>query len=174
MIKELQIPSSLGFCKKCFRSRRDGSQFCGQCTDSDNAKRIPVFISTDQFPLLHKVVRRFNILGATDLDHIVFTYGNVIYARMDMPFHLVAHEITHVFQQLMTGKDKWWKKYLKDDRFRLDQEVQAYQQQYKVAKQKNEMTGSYVLEKVSKDLSSRLYGNIIGFEEAKKLISGEK
>lgn len=174
MIKELNIPNSLGFCKKCFRSRRDGSAYCEKCSNSDELERIKIYISDNKFPLLHKVLIKFNIKNEYDLENVVFTYGDTIYAASnvirEMPFHLVAHELTHVFQQLKMGKDKWWDKYLKSNKFRLEQETEAYRQQYKVAKNKSDITGAYVLEKVAKDLSGDLYGNIISFEKAKKLI----
>jgi len=176
MIQEFKIPNAVGFCKNCFRSRRDGSAYCGEC--QDEPERMKVFISDDQFPLLDKVLKKFKIKSALDLGNIIFTYGDTMYSSyktlMEMPFHLVAHELTHVFQQTKMGRDEWWKQYLADDKFRLDQEVEAYRQQYKVAKAKNEANAAYVLERVAGDLSSALYGNIIKFDEAKKLILEEK
>jgi len=171
MKKELQIPHAVGFCKNCFRSRRDNSAYCGQC--QDEAPRMKVYIDDQAhaFPYWFKVKKKFK-LTFEQMGNIVFTHGDTIYASkpLDMPFHLVAHEITHVFQQTKMGAKEWWKKYLEDEDFRLVQEIEAYQQQYKVAKAKNEATAALVLAKIAEDLSSEIYGNMIDVEAAKKLI----
>ena len=166
--RELEIPHAVGFCKNCFRSRRDGSAYCGQC--QDEPKRFTIY--TDEvhaFPLLFKVKKKFD-LTFKQLENIIFTYGDTIYHSKDMPAHLVAHEITHVFQQQKFGVKEWWKKYLEDPEFRLEQELEAYRQQYKVAKARNEVESAFVLEKISEDLSSEIYGNIITTGEAKTRI----
>lgn len=171
MIKELQIPSSLGFCKKCFRTRREGSSYCGQC--QDEPERMMIFISDDEFPLTNEALKAFD-LSYTDIKQVCFAYGNIIYTPTgEISFSLLAHELTHLFQQLRIGRNKWWTKYFKDKKFRLKQEMEAYRQQYKIYKQNKPESAEEVLNKIAGDLSGRLYGYVIGFEEAKKLISQE-
>lgn len=42
---------------------------------------------------------------------------------------LIAHEMVHVRQQAATGWLAWWWRYLTDESFRLDQELEAYRVQ---------------------------------------------
>ena len=104
---------------------------------------------------------------------IIFTYGDKIYnpdnGNIDKP--LLEHEKTHTKQQ-GNDIDGWWDKYLTSQEFRLSQELEAYQRQYRVAKNfyKNRNDVFNLLKKTAMDLSSDMYGNIIGFSEAMGLI----
>src|SRR3990167_9686016 len=62
------------------------------------------------------------------------TYGTSIYAPkgfyMDTP--RILHEYYHMAQQKVYGSpQKWWERYVKDPGFRLQQELPAYQIQYR-------------------------------------------
>lgn len=121
-------------------------------------------------PVWDEVVKKFDIEGQL----VIFAYGDKIYNPFDaiIPDDLMVHEETHMRQQEKFGNVKeWWKKYLDDSKFRLYQELEAYQNQYKYAKKNysRQMTKA-LLKKISKDLSSSVYGNIISFAEAKNLI----
>ena len=100
---------------------------------------------------------------------IVFTYGDTIY-NPDSGFideFLMEHEKTHSIQQQKFGIVEWWNNYLTDVSFRLTQEIEAYQKQYKKAGEhlgRNQLFN--FLKKISIDLSSAMYGNIISFDEA--------
>lgn len=84
----------------------------------------------------------------------VWTYGDVIYApgRASLPDHILAHEEQHARQQSnrelmlkylkleerveddkLEGKmrDAWWREFLANPRFRLEQEAEAYGAQYR-------------------------------------------
>ena len=104
----------------------------------------------------------------------VFTYGEALFnpGKADIPTHLMKHEETHTRQQLAMGADDWWKKYLADPEFRLDQEAEAYGNQYKYiyGNKKNGWARAEWLTKLAHDLSSELYGRMISMEEAEKLI----
>ena len=170
MKKELVIMSAVGFCKNCFRSRRQGSAYCGECRDE--ASRMKIYKDDrNEFPLLDKVVERFE-LTLKDLENVIFTYGDTLYSDRDLSLGLQAHELTHVFQQLKMGVKEWWEKYLSDDEFRLSQELEAYQRQYQVLKEKNVVTAKMDATRTAGDLSSKMYGGIIEFEEARMLIMG--
>jgi hypothetical protein len=104
----------------------------------------------------------------------VFTYGDTLYApnvNFKLPPDLLAHEQTHTIQQ---GADPagWWDKYLKDKDFRLQQEIEAYRNQYrffcKFVKGRNERFN--FLRTIAMDLSGSLYGNLIGFIDATSAI----
>ena len=163
-MKELKIPVKAGFCKNCFRMRKDGSAYCGNCKNEPPRKKI---YQDDQknFPLMKELRNIFPITGGT-----ILTYGDTIYFDGDLPFHLVAHEITHILQQEKLEVNKWWDKYFKDNKFRLEQELEAYQNQYKSQRKQDEVEAAFLLENIAKDLSGKLYGEIISLKEAKELI----
>lgn len=108
--------------------------------------------------------------------NIVYTYGDTIHVPSGKPElmpDLLAHEEIHFKQQTAPGMtpEKWWAKYLKDPKFRLEQEIQAYQTQYLMAKSKYARSrAKNILKQVAGDLSSGLYGDLLTFDEAKKLI----
>lgn len=108
-------------------------------------------------------------------EHTVFTYGDTLYnpGGWDISENLLVHEKVHQRQQ---GKDPegWWEKYMVDEHFRLSQEIEAYRKQYQAFRkslgqysvlEKNRRQNEF-LERIAKDLSGPLYGNIISFEEA--------
>ncbi len=173
-MKELNIPSACGFCKSCFNLRREGSAYCGECAVSSGSveaililkERFKIYIDDqEKFPLYEVVKKQFPIHTG-----VVFTYGNTIYAESISTPGLIVHELTHTFQQGKIGVEKWWDKYLKSDKFRLQQESEAYQNQYQCWKRNLEPMIDLMLDSIAGDLSGKLYGNIIKFEEAKKLI----
>ena len=103
-----------------------------------------------------------------------FTVGTTIHCKFDIPDHLVEHETHHVIQQTeyKGGYKKWWDRYFKDDKFRLEQEIECYRKQYKFivrnCKDRNDI--ARYLNGFSSDLSGSLYGNLVSFPEAFKLI----
>jgi hypothetical protein len=108
---------------------------------------------------------------------LVFTYGDIIYkpGKGVIPTHLRVHEVTHANQQ---GDDPagWWKRYLEEPEFRLDQEVKAYRKQWEYIDRFNHnyWEKRELFEKITDDLSSEVYGNMISKAEAVRLISNEK
>ncbi len=122
------------------------------------------FKPTSEFPLLKKYKKRFNILPGT-----IFAYDHVIYTDEKLPEHLIIHESTHFKQQDKVGLRKWVKKYLKDDDFRLEMELEAYWAQLASIKNRNEQFK--VKQHSCQDLSSDLYGNLLTYEEAFEKLS---
>lgn len=121
-------------------------------------------------PNFKEISEAFDIKGKT----LVFTYGDKLYFpdyKGKIEDHLWMHEKTHQKQQ-SGAPEKWWKRYITDVKFRLSQEVEAYQNQFKYFRrmEKSKKQRSKFLQKIASDLSSRIYGNIIGFKEAKDLI----
>ena len=103
---------------------------------------------------------------------IIFTYGDTIYNpdNFIIPDDLITHEETHMKQQ---GKDpdRWWKRYFVDQKFRLEQELEAYRNQYRYAiNNYDKRSRKELLKRISKDLSRPLYGSLVTKKEAKKLI----
>lgn len=108
----------------------------------------------------------------------IFTYGETIYnpdnGKIDLP--LMMHELVHVRQQHQYGVEKWWSRYLRDMDFRLSQEVEAYQVQYKEGKRviKDRNQQARFLSVLASALSGKMYGDIISYSEALKAIREER
>lgn len=135
----------------------------------ESYKDDTVLLSLDFPPNYKKIQRRIDL---TDLKP-VFTYGNTIHNphRVFIDDTLKAHEFTHIRQQAGNPR-KWWRRFLKDKKFRLDQEVEAYREQYKVGMQINRDRNARVrfLMYLARELSGQMYGNIISTQEAARLI----
>lgn len=134
-------------------------------------------IQTEYPPNYEEICKKFpEVRGKKN---VVFTYGDTFYNPNGEPpsKDLVVHESVHVRQQtngwLSGGARRWWKKYFTDPEFRLGQELEAYRVQYKFAKEnlkdRNELNKFLI--RISRDLSSPVYGEIITFDEAYKKIS---
>lgn len=113
-------------------------------------------------------------------DGVVFTYGNILYnpGRHYIDLHLMVHEETHAKKQKESGPEKWWEKYLEDPEFRFQEELEAYSRQYKIINEGYNVPRKEkdrLLDKLARDLSSEIYGNIVSFGEAKsKIINKSK
>lgn len=105
-------------------------------------------------------------------DGIIFTYGDTVYSKYPLDEFKVVHEGVHVVQQTSMGKEEWWDRYLKDVEFRLSQELEAYTAEVKYIKEnvKDRNEKSRLIHRICKDISSAIYGNIISYQEASKLL----
>jgi hypothetical protein len=105
---------------------------------------------------------------------VIFTYGDTIYNpdNGEVTGDIMDHEAVHSLQQVKLGPEKWWDKYLNDKEFRFEQELQAYQVQYRHATQiiKDPNQQNRFLMKLASHLSSAAYGNLVGFDEARRMI----
>jgi len=113
------------------------------------------------------------IPGVVGNDNICFTYGDTVYSPSTDEFsdHLTEHESIHIKQQSKMGRDEWWDRYLKDEKFRLEQELEAYRAQYQfVYKNYGRENAYFLVKEISKDLSGDMYGNILKKKQARKEI----
>ena len=106
---------------------------------------------------------------------VIFTYGDLITTFSGkMSEDLLAHEGHHTIQQknFPDGKDGWWKRYLEDDEFRLEQELECYRKQYRwvVEHVPNKQERFRKLKFYAESLSSPMYGDFVGFNKAMQLI----
>lgn len=94
----------------------------------------------------------------------VFTYFPDIYIKGHIYEDLLVHEQTHLKQQnsLFQTPEKWWKQYYTSPKFRLEQEIEAYHNQYKCKPS--------LLNILARDLCSPLYGGIVTYKQAEALI----
>lgn len=105
----------------------------------------------------------------------IFTYGDTIYNPGGHPIEnqseLIAHETVHAIQQ-GSDPEAWWDKYLSDVHFRLEQEIDAYKAQYKKFRRMtiNKKARNQLADRLARDLSSPLYGNIIDYYTARQKI----
>jgi len=102
----------------------------------------------------------------------VFCYGDTIYNPhgRDITPDVEVHEAVHTRQQ---GEypDVWCYQYLRDEKFRLDAELEAYAEQYSFIKK--HMHGKLLewgLDNMALALSGKQYGNLLSFNEARTKI----
>ena len=109
-----------------------------------------------------------------DPSTVVFAYAPDIYfpSGKILSSDVIAHENVHITQQ-GSGPEAWWNRYISDVDFRLNQEIEAYQAQYRhicsVIKDRNARNRS--LHVLAGYLSSAMYGNKVTHSEALKLIA---
>lgn len=116
-----------------------------------------------EFPLLEKYKEKFPINQFT-----IFAYDGSIYCDYPLPPDLVVHETTHLKQQEKYGLDTWVDRYLNDNKFRLDMELEAYRKQ--LASIKDRELRFHVKQDCIDSLTSGLYGNLLNREDAKLLL----
>lgn len=109
------------------------------------------------------------VLPAAASPGVIFTYGDTIYnpGGGHIADHIMQHEQVHSVQQSEIGIEAWWQQYLSDQKFRLEQEIEAYQHQWKTIQTAANRHGRRVwLCKIADDLSGAVYGNLISKDEA--------
>lgn len=119
--------------------------------------------SQKEFPLYEKYAIVFPVTPKT-----IFAYDGEIYCDYNLTDDLMVHEKTHIKQQNKIGLEKWVDRYLTDNRFRLDMELEAYQKQLDSIKDRNHRFR--IKQEALKTLSSELYGYIITYQDAQKLL----
>lgn len=136
--------------------------------------KIPPTIIHDWPPNIDAIRERFGKLPAG----VLFCWGDYIYwpngGGRTLPDHLIAHEMVHQSQQWEhpQGVTGWWEDYLTDDVFRLQQELEAHQAEWLVAQHelRDPNARSQHLNTMASRLASPMYGKMVTFSEAKKLI----
>lgn len=126
---------------------------------------MPQFKPQSEFPLIERYREQFAVN-----EYTVFAYNGVIYTNNDLPEHLIIHEETHLKQQRehRFGVAGWVEDYLNDNVFRLKVEAQAYRNQLASVKDRNNR--NYLKIQCARDLAGPLYGNLLSYNEAFKLI----
>lgn len=122
-----------------------------------------------------------------DVNRTYWTYGDTIYnpGAIFVPDYVHAHEGKHSEQQEAyhydgedeslrgtEGKDGWWKRYLRDPRFRFEQEAEAYAAEYKFfckTRKDRNMQARFLLTK-SQQLSGPLYQVAVTELQARTMI----
>lgn len=132
-----------------------------------------VTIRQDWPPRIEQIEARFGKLP----DSVIFAWGDTIFVPGGamLPPWLLEHELTHLDQQKdFGGVDPWWDRYLIDDGFRLEMELEAHQVEYKMfcrAHPDRNLRVQY-LHSIASRLSDELYGSVITKGDAIKRIRG--
>jgi hypothetical protein len=105
----------------------------------------------------------------------IFAYAGKIYSPSgtDLPPWLIEHEKVHFQQQKQHGVNLWWKQFLADPLFRLEQEIPAHQREWQVWLQCGKRSRNQkrvTLKSLAKRLSAPMYGNMVSFTAAKLVI----
>lgn len=111
--------------------------------------------------------------SAKTIDGVLFTYGSKLYNphQKVIPIWVLAHERRHTDIQ---GEQvaEWWDQYLVDGKFRFEQELLAHQDEYALMKKvvRNPEHRAAHTRFIARRLSSPLYGEMVSYGEALKLI----
>lgn len=123
-------------------------------------------------PIYEEAAKVFDIRGKP----VIFAWGDTIYnpGRAHIPAHLEEHEATHGRQQMrLGGPEIWWQRYLHESEFRLEQEIEAYQVQYRYFCRtvSNRGERAAFLRKIAGDMASEIYRCNISLPEAARRIN---
>jgi hypothetical protein len=126
-------------------------------------------ISTEKPPIYDRAAQVFDIPATA-----VFTYGDTIFSpsgATNFSVDLVAHEKVHMRQQ-GDNPEEWWELYLTNREFRLEQEVEAYREQYRVYCNGESRSAKRFkfLQTIASDLASPMYDVDITLFGAMKMI----
>lgn len=120
------------------------------------------------------IYKRLNQAFGVEWDKgLIIAHNGVIHtSASSLPGYKIAHEETHLAQQAGANLEEWWEKYIADKEFRLRMETEAYQAESKwIEKNIRDRNVKYTLRhRIAVDLSSTIYGCIITYSDALKLI----
>lgn len=106
-----------------------------------------------------------------NLETIVCTYFDAIYTKSAMPQDLFVHECVHYVRQ-GSGEDEglaqaYCERYVKDEKFRYEEELLAYREQYRfILSKSNKPVAFEHAKRLAHDLASPMYGGIVSESEA--------
>lgn len=130
---------------------------------------IDVKISHEIPDIYYKLHDRF---GVEWDEGIIIANGGTIHCKNYPEAQKIVHETVHFQQQEKVGLEVWWNLYLTSDSFRLEQEVEAYRKEYAFIKKniKNREHAYGKKREMAQHLSSSIYGNLLDYGQALKLI----
>lgn len=103
---------------------------------------------------------------------VIITQFPFVHCKIPLTATKTVHEATHLRQQEEIGVMKWWDRYINEPDFRLSQELEAYLEEANFVREMfSDRNLRYrLIYDMARQLSSRMYGSIISFEEARKLL----
>lgn len=107
---------------------------------------------------------------------VIYAWGDRIYNPdgISIPVQLFAHEKVHRDRQ-GCAIEEWWRRYIADAQFRLDEELPAHVAEYRAfcaenAQGQRRNNRRIYLHQTAKRLASPLYGSLITYDAARKII----
>lgn len=120
-------------------------------------------------PNINQIRKAFRLTGGE-----IFAWGTTIYSPSGpkVSAALVAHETVHFRQQAEAGgPEAWWGRYLAEPAFRLDQEMEAHIEEFRVYSEAHgRQERRRYLDWLGKRLASPIYGGVITRKAAKARI----
>lgn len=109
---------------------------------------------------------------------VLFAWGDTIYnpRNAEVSSALKCHEGVHGQRQKAHpgGVEGWWRRYIEDPQFRIDEELPAHRAEYKASIQhvrdRNERYRALAF--IAEKLASPLYGRLLTPSAARRLILG--
>lgn len=126
---------------------------------------------SDEKPPMYEICAKY--FGADWDAGTIFAYGDTIHGKgiNRITPDVYAHEAVHMRQQEIYGdKDNWWKRYLGDADFRLNQELEAYKAQIQYALEHYDRDYRRQLRKHIYRSLSALSGGTITYDQAETLL----
>lgn len=124
-------------------------------------------------PMYDDIDAAFNVRGKP----VIFAWGDKVYMpgqACGLSKALTAHEAVHCERQLKYpgGIEAWWRRYIADQQFRLDEEIPAHRAELAVleARAKSPSMRSHAVSRTAARLAAPLYGNLITVSEAKRVL----
>jgi hypothetical protein len=119
-------------------------------------------------PLFDEIAAAFDLAGQKP----IFAWGSVIYNphAITIPACLFVHEGVHGERQ---GSDVegWWRRYIAEPPFRLDEEIPAHQAEYRAFCDGRDRNARRIgLHHIAKRLASPLYGRMVSYDRARQII----
>jgi len=113
------------------------------------------------------IIKRFPAIEQM-VDRVIFTYYPEVYvpSGAKLPSDIQLHEGIHLRQQHEYGVASWWKRYLADDDFRLEQELEAYAAQLHMWRPAGNSQFQKAKDRMVNDLISPAYDLKITYSEA--------
>jgi len=123
-------------------------------------------------PMYEQIADKFDLHPS---DGVIFSWGDVIYnpGDIDVGPELLAHELAHGRRQ-GTSKVKiikWWRKYMDEQRFRLNEEIYGHRAEYEyLMANGNRHERRSALKHTASRLAAPLYGSMITQADAKGVL----
>ena len=105
----------------------------------------------------------------------IYAYGDTIYnpSKFLVEPQNLTHEEVHEKQMAEIGAEEWWVRYIADNEFRAEQELDAYREEYRVVKQnKGREEAAKAARRFATALSGPNYCECVSFREALSFITG--
>lgn len=126
-------------------------------------------------PMIDEMDKAF---GCKAMPGTLYCYGDTVYIPNggDLTPQLRAHESVHSGRQLSTegGPAGWWRKYIDDAEFRLDEEVPAHRAEYLAwcNTEPDRVRRAAAMAFIINRLSGPLYGNLLTRQAATRAVLG--